>query len=373
VIRVRTEPELQAAVRRLGSRQTILLEPGTYKLRSTLRIDSGVKDAAIRGRTGSHDDVVLIGNGMAKAEHGGVPHGIWIGNARRVLIANVTIRDVYYHAIQLDPGAGAQAPRIHNVRLVDSGEQFIKASRTPDGKAVHDGVVEYSVMEYTSTARSHYTNGVDVLGGANWIVRGNLFKNIRAPAGQLAGPAVLMWMGSKNSVVEDNVLINVQYGIALGLDPGRPDDHSGGIVRNNFFHRSRDQSGDVGITINNSASTKVLHNTVILSGTYPNAIEYRFPATTGVEIRYNLTDAAVRARDGATGAVSDNVTGAEPSWFADAAAGDLHLVKTAGEAIDRAMPHAEVSADLDGDRRPSGAAPDMGADELVARPAVRSP
>ena len=57
-------------------------------------------------------------------------------------------------------------------------------------------------------------------------------------------------------------------------DAGRSDDQVAGIVRNNFFHRGSAQSGDVGITINNSAATKVLNNTVVLSGTYPNAIEY---------------------------------------------------------------------------------------------------
>ena len=124
------------------------------------------------GRTDSCDDVVLVGRGMANSAYGGVPHGIWIGNARQVLIANLTIRDVYFHPIQLDPAAGAQAPRIYNVRLVDAGEQFIKSSANSGaGPGVNDGIVEYSVMEYTTTARSDYTNGVDVHQGARWIVR----------------------------------------------------------------------------------------------------------------------------------------------------------------------------------------------------------
>jgi hypothetical protein len=364
-VRVRSERELQAAVQRIRSRTTILIEPGTYKLTSTLRIDSGAEEVTIRGRSDSCDDVILAGKGMANSNHGAVPHGIWIGNARRVRVANLTIRDVYYHAIQLDPGAGAQAPHIYNVRLVDSGEQLLKSSMSPDEKGVNDGIVEYCTLEYTSTARSHYTNGVDVLRGANWIVRHNLFKNIRAPAGRLAGPAVLMWKGSKDSLIEGNLFLNVQYGIALGLDPERPDDHAGGIVRNNFFHRKSDQSGDVGIVINNSAGSKVLHNTVILNGTYPNAIEYRFPATKGVEVRYNLTDAAIRSRDGASGAAEGNVTRAAPSWFTDGAKADLHLAGSATGAIDQAQPHADVTRDYDGDVRPAGAAPDVGADEFM--------
>ena len=282
-----------------------------------------------------------------------------------MLIANLTIRDVYYHPIQLDPNAGAQAPRIYNVRLVDAGEQFVKSSASSSStNGVNNGIVEYSIMEYTTTARSNYTNGVDVHQGANWIVRHNLFRNMRAPAGQLAGPAVLMWNGSRDSVVENNLFLNVQYGIALGLNGSKADDHLGGVVRNNFFYRNSSQSGDVGITINNSANTKVLHNTVILSGTYPNAIEYRFPAATGVEIRYNLTDSVVQQRDGATGTVANNVTNAQPSWFVNAAGGDLHLAATATAAIDKAAAHPSVPTDYDLEARPQGIAPDIGADEF---------
>jgi len=254
---------------------------------------------------------------------------------------------------------------------VDAGEQFIKSSL--NGGGVNDGIVEYSVMEYTTTARSSYTNGVDVHQGARWIIRHNLFRNMRAPAGQLAGPAILMWNRSRDTIVESNLLLNCQYGIALGLDAGRSDDHVGGIVRNNFFHRGSAQSGDVGITINNSAGTKVLNNTVVLSGTYPNAIEYRFPATTGVEIRFNLADAAVQQRDGAAGAVSGNVTTAQPSWFVNASAGDLHLSASAVAVIDRAAPHPDVTRDYDQEIRPAGAAPDIGADEFNAPDGPPSP
>ena len=365
VVTVSTESALQAAVNSMTSGTTILIQPGTYNLTSTLWLNRNVDNVAVRGMTDSCDDVVLIGRGMSNTNYGNVPHGIWIGNARNVLIANLTIRDVYYHPIQLDPNAGAQAPRIYNVRLVDAGEQFVKSSAsTSSTNGVNNGIVEYSILEYTTTARSNYTNGVDVHQGANWIVRHNLFRNMRAPAGQLAGPAVLMWNGSRDSIVENNLLLNVQYGIALGLNGSKADDHLGGVVRNNFFYRNSSQSGDVGITINNSANTKVLHNTVILSGTYPNAIEYRFPAATGVEIRYNLTDSVVQQRDGATGTVANNVTNAQPSWFVNAAGGDLHLAATATAAIDKAAAHPSVPTDYDLEARPQGIAPDIGADEF---------
>ena len=363
VVRVATENQLQFAIRQLTSGSTVILEPGTYKLTGTLGINSGVRDVTIRGKTDSCDDVVLVGMGMRNEHYGPVPHGFWLANVQKITIANLTVKEFYYHPIQLEPSAGAQAPRFYNLHLIDAGQQFIKSSSNPGGVGVNDGIVEYCTFEFTGTARSSYTGGVDVLQGANWIVRHNLFKNIRAPAGQLAGPAILMWQGSKNSVIEGNLLLNVQYGIALGLDPVTTVDHTGGIVRNNFIHRTSAQSGDVGITINNSAGTQVLHNTVILNGTYPHAIEYRFPASKGLEIRYNLCDARIQERDGGQAVVADNVTHAQAAWFKNAAAGDLHLSASASAAIDRARQHPDATTDYDGDKRPAGSAPDIGADE----------
>ena len=54
------------------------------------------------------------------------------------------------------------------------------------------------------------------------------------------------------------------------LDRVGYNDHSGGIIRNNFFYRapgSTNQS-DVGIIVNDSPNTQVLHNTVLLNGTW---------------------------------------------------------------------------------------------------------
>jgi hypothetical protein len=377
---VATEPALRAAVATITSNSTIVIQPGTYNLANgggTLHFNRAVSNVTIRGATNRCDEVVLRGAGMTI--QGNTPYGIWVGGPTGILIANLTIRDIFYHPIMLDPNAGGtQNPRIYNVRLVDAGEQFIKVSQkgsgTPvPGSGVANGVVEYSVIEYSTTKHPNgpggpgYTNGVDILTGSNWIVRNNLFRNIRAADGfGLAGPAVLAWKGTIGTIVEGNLFLNCQYGIALGLDGGVPGDHVGGIVRNNFFHRTSAQSGDVGIVVNNSANTKVLHNTVVLGGTYPNAIEYRFPGTTGFVAENNLTDAAVRQRDGASGTTSGNITNASATWFVNAGAGDLHLNETAAPALDRAAPSTDAAVDYDGEIRPAGAGPDVGADELSA-------
>ena len=295
VVTVTNVTQLQNAVAALASNTTIVIAPGTYNLGATLYINGSFANVGIRGATGNRDDVVLVGKGMSAASDGGVPFGIWVGgDVRGVTIANLTIRDVYYHAIMLN--AGAQSPLIHNVRLVNAGEQFIKANPDGAGGGVDNGIVEYSVIEYDTTSRDDYTNGVDVHTGDNWIIRHNLFRNVRAPQGQLAGPAILMWNASTNTLVDGNTFINCQREIALGLIERTPNDQRAESSRTTS---SRDVPGDSAIYVADSPKTQVLHNTILISRTYANPIEYRFAHTTGVVIANNVLDGNVMARDGA--------------------------------------------------------------------------
>jgi hypothetical protein len=80
-----------------------------------------------------------------------------------------------------------------------------------------------------------------------WIIRHNLFRRIRAPEGQLAGPAVLMWNRSRGTVVEGNTFIDCHRDISLGLVPAAPHDHEGGVLRNNVIVRTPGAGGDVAI------------------------------------------------------------------------------------------------------------------------------
>ena len=370
VVNVSNSSQLQSAVTSLTSNRTIVLAPGTYNLSSTLYVNGTFSNVAIRGATGDADDVVLVGQGMTGSN---VPYGIWVGgNVQKITIADLTIRDVFYHSINFNEGT--QSPLVHNVHLINAGEQFIKANPNASGTGgVNNGVVEYSVIEYSTTAPTDYTNGVDVHTGQNWIVTNNLFKNIRTATGALAGPAILMWNNSSGSIAEGNTFINCQREISFGLIERTPNDHVGGIIRNNFIYRSPGIGGDAGILIGDSPNTSVLHNSIILSGTYQNAIEYRFSGSTGAIIANNLSDAGIFARDGASGSTSGNVTNASTSLFVNAAAGDLHLKSTATSVIDKAASVANCPNDWDGDPRPQGSARDVGADEFGSTTTTPAP
>lgn len=360
VIHVSTESALQAAIAALRSGDTVMIAQGTYRLSGTFYLPNGVVNVSIRGATGNRDDVILLGPGMNNTT---VPFGFWTGNVQNITFADFTMKDINQHTFIFN--AGTESPVIHNIRMVDAGDQFVKSNPDGQGGGVDNGVVECSSMEYTTVAPDGYTNGVDVHTGKNWIVRNNAFKNIRGPAGQPAGPAILMWNNSQDTISEGNLFLNCERGIAYGLI-NKVNDHLRGIIRNNIFYRSASQSGDVGIGVASSPGTKVLNNTVIMSGTYPNAIEYRFADTMGVEIVNNLSDAGIQSRDGAFGQVSNNLANAQVSWFANASSGDLHILPIAVMAIDRAVPHPDVVTDYDGHVRLPGTAPDIGADESTA-------
>jgi hypothetical protein len=107
----------------------------------------------------------------------------------------------------------------------------------------------------------------------------------------------------------------------------------------------------------------VYNNTVVLEHSISWAIEYRFASTQNVSLINNLTNKAIRARNGATGKVENNRTSAARDWFVNAAAGDLHLAPSASRAIDAGRSVPGLVDDFDGQQRPAGATIDVGADE----------
>ncbi|MEM7244945.1 MAG: hypothetical protein AAF533_06345 [Acidobacteriota bacterium] len=373
---VATESELQDAVRNLTSGTTILIADGDYTLTNTLVID-GVSDVAIRSASGNREAVILRGRGMNNSDYWPVPHVFLVQDVTNLLIADLTAQDVWFHAVQVAGEHGPSFVTLRNLHLKDAGEQLVKGSSGDSGAGLYadDCRVECCLIEFTDRARSFYTNGVDVLAGARWVVADNVFRNIRAPVGELAGPTVLFWRNSIDTIVERNLFLECDRGVALGLstpDPSRARDgddtydHQGGIVRNNMFYRSAGSpTGDVGLAVAHCRDYSIVHNTVLLNGSFDWTIEYRFAVSDGV-VANNLTDGRIAQRGGASGMLAGNVTTAVPADFVDAAGGDLHLAPGAATAIDAAVTGFGVASDYDGESRSLDAAPDVGADELVA-------
>ncbi|MBD8527624.1 right-handed parallel beta-helix repeat-containing protein [Pseudomarimonas arenosa] len=351
IIDVDTAQELADAAWNLQSNQAIVIAPGSYDLAAVSfpngvdgRITVGrfgapvISNIQIRGATDNPADVVLRGAGMLNPI---VPYGVQIFTARDVLLANFSVGEVYYHAIGVQGGQGAGDIRIYNVRAFDAGQQIIKGS----GAGADDVSIEYSQVDYTVGAVVHpegsppntcYTNGIDVTGGDRWIIRDTRIERIRCQNNAMAGPAILIWQGSADTLIERNLILDSSRGISMGLVASS--DHSGGIVRNNLIRWNPSATYTVDVPIyTTSPNAKILHNTALTRGRYANGIEVRFSGATGVEVANNLLDAAVLPRQGATPIQSGNRSDAELGWFRDEANGDLRL-STSGESALTALP-----------------------------------
>jgi hypothetical protein len=382
IVNVSTVSQLVNAVNAATSGTTILIANGTYNLNGAyLRL--AVPNVTLRSASGNREAVILDGNYQTTE--------IIQVVASNVTIADVTLREAYYHPIHVMSGDAAHTLNtlIYNVHIVDPGEQAIKINPASAGYYTDNGVIACSHIELTDAGRPYirnncYTGGVDAHQSRGWIIRDNLIEGFWCSGG-LSEHGIHLWRGCRDTTVERNVLRNNARGIGFGLttDPGGrtyPDnpcpaasgyvDDFGGVIRNNFVYANSSglfasASGfDCGICVWNSCNARILHNTVYTTDpahTF-SAIEWRFPNTTAA-LTNNLVNAPMRERDGAHGTLTNNLTNAQASWFVNASTGDLHLQPSATTVIDKVTAPAEVSDDIDGHPRPIGSASDIGADE----------
>jgi hypothetical protein len=272
----------------------------------------------------------------------------------------------------------------YGVRFADCGEQFLKVNPSGARDAfADDGLVECSTFTLTDAGRPHverspggcYTGGIDGHSARGWVVRQNVFRGIYCAGEGLAEHAIHFWTGSRDTLVERNVIIDCARGVGFGLvESGAtrdyPDDpfpglyigHFGGIIRNNVIVATIPYY-DTGIELDQARGSVVVHNTILETDAATarfSSIDARF-LNTQVTIQNNLVR-RLTIRDGATTTSDHNLENVPLDYVVDAATGDAHLTAAASMAIDQGTAHAEAGLDLDGEAHDRGA-PDLGADE----------
>ena len=287
-----------------------------------------------------------------------------------------------------DGDDGTTGTWIHDVRIVDPGQQAIKVN-SGSGTWADDGVISCSSLELTTAGRAEvrdncYTGGVDNDDGDGWVVRDNHIDGFWCEAG-LSEHGVHFWRASRDTVVERNVITNCARGVGFGLSDtpatepsitaeecpeaeGAYVGHLGGIVRNNSILADdpslfASASGfDGGVALAAACDATVVHNTVFSTQAPFASIEWRFDGTSG-HIANNLLSHPMRERTADTATVGTNKEDATAADFVDAAGGDLHLAagSTAVDAGD-VLDGGPAPSDIDGEDRIDGA-PDLGADE----------
>lgn len=324
--------DLAAAVADAGPGDTLLLADGTWSLDEAVEI--GVDGLTIRSASGDASAVVIDGGYAASA--------LFTVRAADFTLAEVTLQHSYDAAVEV---LGARGTWLWGVRVVDPQGYGVSAEAW-QGEYADDGVVACSTFTRTETC----SGAIDARQAAGWTVRGNGVEQ-----GACDATGIRFWTGSRDTLVERNVVATQGEGIALGdtdyeADEPRVHDHAcaggdqmghyGGVVRDNLVAGA--------IRLEEACGATVLHDTATggLSWTSGEALV----------VRNNL--AAVDDAGGAT--VEGNLAPGDADFVS---ATDLHLA-AGSAAIDAGVPNqpGDADTDVDGDPRDDGA-PDVGADE----------
>lgn len=352
IITVSSESELYAAVNAANStgNLTIFLEDGTYELTAPLYIAED--SITIRSISETRDNVTIRGDGM----DGSLEAAIYL-NGNQLTVADMTLGWVNGPGILVVHDADDCL--LHNLRIVDTDEHMVKVAQSGGRTTLTErGEVRWCLFEYAAgEGPQAYTGGIMAIEADSWTVHHNTFRGIKAPGGDVAGPAILFWTESANTTIEHNTIYNCDRGIMLGLGSGGVS-HIGGMIRNNMVHTNK----DVGISLESAESASVYNNSVFTEN-YHNSIEYRYPQTQFASIINNLTNQSIIPRDGGTGVLETNFTHAQSSWFVNTTGGNLRLVTTRTEVVDQGTDLTSVPIDIDCGKRPKGDSTDIGADE----------
>ncbi len=377
---------LDSIVAGASTGETLVLEDGTYTIDGQV-LHFATPGVTLRSASGNREAVVIDAN-YGSGE-------IALISASDVTIADVTLREATWHPIHVvsTDEHGVTGTLIYNVHVIDPGQQAIKVNpHEARVNFVDDGEVACSRITMTDDGRPHvsgcYTGGFDAHWARGWIIRDSIWEGFWCETG-LSEHGIHLWTGSRDTIVERNVLIDNARGIGFGLgesgvgrtytdDPCPGADyvgHYGGVIRNNFIVVTReevfssDSRFDCGICVEQACGVEILHNTVA-SSSWPSSssIEWRF-ANTDATIKNNLaTHGLVRRNDASPaslGPADGNLESVPETLFQDLGTADLHLVSTATAAIDQgvALGAGACTHDIDGDERDGS--PDIGADEFV--------
>lgn len=379
----RTVTELDAAVASAVSGDEIVLQPGVYQLNRTIHLSRS--NLVFRGATGQREDVILRGGGMNTR---GVDEGISVG-ASGITIKDLSLEEFYFNGIHTRAELDVDRCTISNVKTLNIGERHIKGSRdaASQTKMSDDFVIERVWMLQTKARIGHPDTHPDYIGGIDMMAMKNLvIRDCRAEeivGSQNGGnAAIFLWQGIQNVLIERNQIVGCAKGIALG-NPAPPASNlptgawhcDGATIRNNMVVRGTWTTGNnIVLELASAKSVLCAYNTfysaqpdyfrvISLSESPPGNLS-------GISLRYNIVRGKIFDQTDGSGwnSIGSIIDGAGtivvPGWFKAPTSGDLHLTPSATRAIDAGFVLPEIQNDFDGEKRPDGLRPDLGADEL---------
>jgi len=368
-ITVSTTAELRAACASAQSGDIIELTNGTYTWSdsASLVVLTDKSNLTIRSQSGNRDAVVLQGGGISDKT---TQFHFKLYNSDYITFEDLTMRDVYWHCVQVNDGS--EYATFRNLVMWDAGEGPIKGtSPGTSGPYCDNGLVEDCLIGYTTYGARSCVEGIDLVGCVGWVIQRCDF--IRAS--KKGGAAKVGWGffakgNSQDTVVDKCYTEDCDIGLSFGGGGTDPQyfrdgdttyEHRRGILKNNVVNRTK----DVAVMMLYATDYKIYNNT--LWSTF-------VLADSSIDIRYlsdgwiynNICAEGYRLRNppDSEAVLSNNIWFASSSLFVDQPNGDFHLVSTATDAIDQGLDTtADVPDDMDGESRPKGDAVDIGADE----------
>jgi hypothetical protein len=329
----------------------------------------GQTNIALRSAAGDPTKVTLTGKGWESQAKG--DDLVHIARCDGVTIADLTFADCRSYGIKVEAENAPKDIHIYNCRFRDIGVRAIKGSagQDPDLRAVK-GSVRYCAFENTKVPPADwlfggdYISAIDMMALEDWTFSENVFRNIQGRNGG-GRAAIFLWVRSRRVVVERNLILDCDRGVAFG-NPGQSTANvagdrlayvTDGILRNNFIVGGP----DCGIELWYAEKIKVLNNTIWRpERNWSRGIRVG-TGTAHTDIVNNLVHGEIRL-EGGDAQLRNNLTGRWENYFVDPASGNLALTPAATRAIDQAVPLPEVTDDIR--RRPRPSRPDLGAWEF---------
>jgi hypothetical protein len=360
--------ELIRALDQAEAGQTILIKDGHYMMPQYVQIS--VDNVTLRSASGHRERVVIDG---AESRHREL---LGIRACSGVTIADLTIQNIQCNGFKINSETNVQNLTIYNCLIHNIWQRGIKGVKVP--KENREAIrpkncrIQYCLFyndrpkrlsdDPADIAKGNYVAGIDVMFAKDWIISDNVFVGIQGRTYEGRG-AIFIWHDSQDCVIERNIIIDCDVGLQLG-NPHRPSEIQYHclrfMARNNFITRAP----EAGIVTVYTKDCKILNNTIHDPQSRLQRLLRTVFTNDGLLFTNNLLSGpGIRNESESEITFLNNLIRDVTDYFIDPAQGNLHLKDTAIDAVDKGIVREEVVEDID--RKPRGAKPDIGADELT--------
>ena len=345
IIRASTAQQILTLGERLEPSNTLVIEPGTYKLDRPLVLRQK-QNITIRSASGDPTSVTLQGKGWDVGDNR--DDIIHIGPCTTVTIAGITFAEARSYGVKVQAEDGPRDIHIYNCRFRNIGVRAIKGSAGNDPQILAvNGSVRFCDFENTKVPPANwlfdgdYISAIDMMALDKWTFSDNTFRNIKGRNGG-GRAAIFIWVRSRNVLLQRNWIFNCDRGIAFG-NPGQSTANKPGekltyvadsVIQNNMITGG----ADCGIELWHVDGIKLLHNSIWRPERNFNRGIRIGTGTTNTLVQNNLVHGGIQLEGGHSQVIT-NLAKRLDETFINPTAGDLALAKPTDQSAAPAVPY----------------------------------